>query len=177
MARTSDIRPESSGSDPHPPGVPANGLQRFGRAMLLVSNLLVIAAFFTPWLEYTTSFGSHPGRYAYSPLFLLQSGISGIALAGLGVPFLGILGCTSGVLVARSRHGHVQRVFLAFLALQACGYLCAMFFLMSFILMGLNLGSYGSFTHSDGIWVAVAGFGGILLGALVLLDARHHASG
>lgn len=40
---------------------------RIGRIALVVGTLLVIAAFFTPWLDLSTSFGSRVGAYGYSP--------------------------------------------------------------------------------------------------------------
>lgn len=152
------------------PPSPAMRYPRVGQIMLIVGVLLLIAAFFIPWLDFTTSSGDHPGTYGYSPWFLIQSGIPVIAMAGLLAPFLAITICTGWFLISRSRRA--QGVLLALLALLASLCLVGIFLLMTFILVGLNLGLYGSFAQNNGIWAAVGGFGGVLVGVFILLDAR-----
>lgn len=145
-----------------------------GRVVLLVGDVLLVVAFFAPWVKlFVTYSGDVPGTGTYSPLVVVWRSIaSGDLLSAVAMllAFIVLLG-TSIPLVVRPAGGR-QRLWLrptsAALAIVC---LCVTLLLFPFLSFGPSM--EWPFLHPDfgyGIWVGIGAFILVAVGA-VLVDS------
>jgi hypothetical protein len=158
-------------------------LRRAGRITLILGNLLLVASLFAPWLDVTgNDFGRSPVwiHYNYGPSYLLRHDLPDQAFGLLDAPLLVIVGsmivvstCTCALLAPHIRQ--TQGAFLFMLVVFSCvAFVAILFVILKAVPFWLSFGypSYGS-VPSYGVWLALAGFSGVCLGALVAAPAPH----
>lgn len=149
---------------------------RFGLLLTLAGNFLVIAAFFTPWLDvFKLDDPSYPfPKRGYSPWIVLRSGQSGALGAATRVFLLLILVMALSSLalaLARAAHRRSQAIWLV-LAMALMG-LVMMGLAVPAIQFGLSFDwPYLSSNLSYGVFPAVAGFACVLIGLATVSAAR-----
>lgn len=166
MSDASDTPPDSAVTGNRLP-TPFGKRYRIGRIVLILGNLLVVATFFSPWLDLSTTFGEHPGTYGYGPWYLLQRGIPLVNAVGLVVPFLAILACTAALLVGWGRRP--GNSLLMVLAILSGSGLLVTLLVLGVLPTGLNLVYPYYTTQLDyGAWPAIGSFVCMLLGVLII---------
>lgn len=180
LAEAPGMVPANENTAPNSPGL----LRRAGRIALILGNLLLVASLFAPWLDVTgNDFGRSPVwiHYNYGPAYLLRHGIPDQAFGLLDVPLLLVVGsmivvstCTFALLAPRIRQ--TQGAFLFMTVVFACvAFVAMLFVILKAVPFWLSFAapSYGS-APSYGAWLALAGFSGVCLGALVAAPAPRH---
>lgn len=176
MAETSETS-ETVTADENPAPNSPGLVRRTGQIVLILGNLLLVASLFAPWLDVTgDDFGRSPVwlHYNYGPAYLLRHDIPGYAFGLLDVPLLVVVGsvlglstCTFALLAPRIRQA--QGTFLFMLVVFACvAFVATLVVILKAVPFWLAFAapSYGS-AASYGVWLALAGFSGACLGALV----------